>query len=108
MAGLVPEEMTALYWETGLQIWSYCQMESVDLQIESKNLEWNLVSGLNRKWWTKILICIENIQTGSYRHRGDEYLMEDINMYWIFQEKKLWIIFMGWLQNCFLSQTYPI
>ena len=23
------------------------------------------------------------------------YLMEDINMYWIFQEKKLWIIFMG-------------
>ena len=39
MVGLVPEETTALDWETGLQIWSYCQMESVDLQIESKNLE---------------------------------------------------------------------
>lgn len=54
---------------------------------------------LARGYWRDrcrpILIYTENIRTGCYRHRDGEYLMEDINMYWIFQEKKLWIIFMG-------------
>lgn len=54
---------------------------------------------LARGYWRDrcrpILIYTENIRTGCYRHRDGEYLMEDINMYWIFQGKKLWTIFMG-------------